>query len=86
MKTSLLKKKYEAPSSVDLSGLTAIGDDENKPLGTCTNGFYPYSGCNQGADVNEGSCTPTGTVPDTGNQCRPFGTTADSDCSGGGYQ
>lgn len=73
---------YEPPLARDLSGLSSTG---LAPLGVCTVGYYPYVGCAQGADVASGSCEG-GTTPDIGFQCRPFGSTADSICDGGGYQ
>lgn len=76
---------YEPPRARDLTGLSVSGQE---PLGTCTTGWYPYASCNQGTD--DGTvpfpCNPQGSIPDTGLQCRPFGTTADSVCSGGGFQ
>lgn len=77
------KPLYEPPRGVDLSSQSVNGQD--KPLGVCSDGFYPYSGCDTGTDVAGGSCEG-GTAPDTGVQCRPWGSTADSDCTGGGYQ
>ncbi len=76
------RQPYVPPRIFDLGGSSVEGQEG--PLGFCGVGYYPYAACNAGADVDEGSCDGGGSP--TGYQCRPFGSGADSVCSGGGYQ
>ena len=84
------KIKYEPPFAKDLSCWSASGQSGTgggeEPLGTCSNGYYPYADCSAGTDVGGTSQCIAGPSPDSGDQCRPWGSQADSNCSGGGYQ
>lgn len=88
------KRRYEPPRAIDLSALSANGQVVD-PLGVCSSpGYYPYELCHDGDDYATTPCeiggTPShgcefGNAP-SGTQCSPYGSTADSQCTGGWYQ
>jgi hypothetical protein len=75
------KRQYVPPRIENLLGSSAQGGQTE---GICGVGYYPYAECGAGADVAGAGCGNGGSP--SGYQCRPFGTAADSNCGGGGYQ
>lgn len=75
-------KAYEAPRARSLTATTASGQS---PLGDCLSGGYPYVACSTGGHLATGSGCTFGDVPDIGQECFPFGTTAENTCGGGLY-
>lgn len=73
------RRVYVPPRVIDLSASSVDGQD---PLGTCSNGTYPYSGCNSGQIVGVSDCT-VGNQVDDYPQCRS-GSWAHSACLSGG--
>ena len=77
-------RTYEPPRVLNLSGLSVKGDHPG-PLGTCVNGYYPYTGCSAGDGYTPvGTGCVDGSAP-TEPKCSAFGSAANSACTGGGF-
>jgi hypothetical protein len=91
---SYQKKKsiYEPPRALDLSGLSASGQ-QNAPMGACLWGSYPYYNCVAGpafiAVCKSGSGVDTSACGGGYNHTRyscNFGASAVTECSSGAHQ
>ena len=74
------RPKYEPPRARDLSAQSVSG--QIGPLGTCSYGGYPYTGCQVGSIVGTPECSP-GDQVEVYPQCRA-GSWAHSACLAGG--
>ncbi len=78
---SIKNKIYEAPSAIDLSGISANGQDST--LGICEAGNSPIAyTCADGVHPEQSDvCSPVGTLPERG-RCSQGGNAAEG-CDAG---